>query len=313
MSDVLERFAVLFDGRKDAWGTGDGPVERGHLSWEHYSKHLDGQGSGLGIFPMLDDNTVRFAAIDLDEPDFELARTMQKLIPGQSWIERSRSGNAHVWVFFEGACPAWAARAVLRGATEAVGRPDVEIFPKQDGLRKGGVGNFINLPYHGDDRPILAQDGPGHEFCSPEEFITVALSCRQDPDAWARRARTLGAKPPEEREASAEFGTSPVLHRCAQKIIRERESNPVTPGHRHQVLFHLAVQCLNYRDFSDDEAREWIEAVNDAAPKPLGAAELDRLFTNAVEGRFTFTGCDDPVMAPYVDPECPIAKGDAGR
>jgi hypothetical protein len=179
----------------------------------------------MGIFPMLDDNTVWFGAVDLDEPNFELARQMQTLIPGASWLERSRSGNAHVWVFFEQPAPAWAVRAVLRGATQAVGRPDVEVFPKQDRLREGMVGNYINLPLFGDERPIL-ESGPG----DPEKWwewekrtvLEMMYDKRQDPAAWERRARALGAVPPSEREATAEWGTQANLHRCADYIMRHR-------------------------------------------------------------------------------------------
>jgi hypothetical protein len=96
---------------------------------------------------------------------------------------------------------------------------------------------------------------------------------------------------------------------CAKKIIAERETNPVLPGHRHQVLFHLACQVLNWREADEAEARDWVEQVNNAAPQPLAVSELDRLFENAIDGRFTFTGCDDPVMQPYVHPDCPIAHG----
>lgn len=300
----------LFSGRADVYGTDAGPVEHAAPTVKVYADHLAGE-AGIGIFPMRDDNTVLFAAIDLDEPNFDLARTMQKLIPGQSWIERSRSGNAHVWVFFAGPCPAWVARAILRGATESVGRPDVEIFPKQDGLRQGGIGNYINLPYFGDTRPILAamNNVAFGEFTTYDlnDFLDQAEANRQDPASWERRARQLGAKPPEERETSSEWGTAPVLHLCAKKIIAERHENPITPGHRHQVLFHLACQLLNYRDFDTGEAWQWLNEVNDAAPKPLDLGELTRLFENAEQGQFTSTGCDDPVMQPYVHPDCKIA------
>lgn len=309
MSDV-EMFASLFRGRVDAYGTGAGPVERKPLTIEEYANHLAGAGEGIGVFPMLDTNEVYFCAIDLDEPDFDLARTMQKLIPGTSWIERSRSGNAHVWVFFEDSCPAWAARTILMGATEAVGRPEVEIFPKQDKLRKGGskpsVGNYINLPYHGRERPILVDDGTEFEV---ELFIDGAIAERQDPEAWVRRARRLGGKPPEERATTSDWGTSPMLHMCAEKIIAERQENPIREGNRHIVLFNIAKQCLNYEGFSEDEAKHWVEDVNRCSERPLPQFEIDRLFDNAVEGRFTSTGCDDPVMQPYTHPDCPIAHG----
>lgn len=317
VSNITIQFARLHAGRDDAYGRGRGGVVHERVTLDHYQRHLNGEGDGIGIFPLRDDGTVSFGAIDLDEPDFELARSMQPLIPGASWIERSRSGNAHIWTFFAQPAPAWAVRAVLFGATEGLGRPDVEIFPKQDRVRPGGVGNYLNLSYHGDDRPVLTTfegrpSGPGELIELPlHHFVETASRAEHlhDPATWEARARRLGAKPPEEREAADEWGESPVLHECAEYIITNAldGSNPLRPGHRHEVLFHLSCQLLNYHDFDATEARELIDQVNAAAARSLPRHEVDGLFSNAQEGRYTFTGCDQPVMAPYVSPTCPIA------
>lgn len=314
MTALHENFMELFRGRTDAFGRGAGGVSHYTPTLFQYADHLAGQGSGLGIFPLLDDGTVWFGAIDLDEPNFELARALQRLIPGTSWIERSRSGNAHVWVFFAAPAEAWAVRGVLRAALESVGRSDVEIFPKQDRVREGGVGNYINLPYHGSERLIQdpdpdSQTGEWYWWRNPAMFVGAALLHRQDPDAWAHRARRLGYMPPAERVESSEFGTAPVLHECAAYIIEGAISGdrPLRPGHRHNVIFHLAKQLLNYRDMTTEEALGYVVQVNAAADSPLPGSEVQRAFRNAFDGRFTSTGCDDPVMAAYVHPDCPIA------
>lgn len=309
-----ETFARLFAGRGDAIGLGRGGVERREVTVVDYEDHLRGQDTGIGIFPMLDSNECWFGAIDLDEPNFDLASAMQLLVPGVSWIERSRSGNAHLWVFFSSPAPAWAIRAILRSATEAVGRRDVEIFPKQDQLRDGMVGNYINLPYHGVDRPILHGPPDDLVIVPLADFLTGADATRQSPEDWVGRAYSVGGRPPSERPDTAEWGESPVLHECAAYIIEGALSGerPLRPGHRHQVLFHLTKQLLNYRDYTQVEAFQEVEKVNEAAPRPLHRSEVERMFQNAVVGRYTSTGCDDPVMQPYVHPDCPIANGEVG-
>jgi hypothetical protein len=311
----VEQFARLFRGRSDVIGKASGTprVERRAVTLVDYEAHLAGDGVGIGIYPMLDDHTVWFAAIDLDEPNFELARTMQKLVPGQSWIERSKSGNAHVWVFFGAPTPAWAVRTLLRAATQSVGRPDVEVFPKQDGLREGMVGNFINLPYHGDERPMLDYDRMDNMGAPLTLQRFLSLVDYQTPEAWVRRARALGGQPPEEREPATAFGEQPILHMCAEYIVERRHDNPLKPGHRSVVLFNVARQFLNWRDCTEKEARRWVHELNDAGTSPAPKYEVDRQFDNALAGRFTGTGCDDPVMTPYVHPHCPIAKGEVGR
>jgi hypothetical protein len=308
--EAIQRFADLFAGRTDAYGTGEGRVIKQPLTRHQYERHLYGWGPGLGVFPLRDDGTVSFGAIDLDRPDFETATEMQGLIPGPSFLERSRSGNAHVWVFFERPAPAWVVRGILRTITEAVGEPTVEIFPKQDQIRgHARYGNYINLPYHGDTRPILERTGEevtlGKFLLSASEQYGGLI----DPGDWIARAEYLGVEDPAAREHrlanSTPFGEQPILHECAMHIIEHREDNPVREGSRAVVLHNLSRMLLNYRDMSDDEAWELVSLVNDASPDPLDQDELRRNFENA--HGYTSTGCDNPLMAEYVSPTCPIA------
>jgi len=318
--DLTERFARLFHGRTDAHGLGRGAVKRTSITREDVEQHLAGEhpDGGIGIFPLRADGTVLWAAIDLDEPDFELAQELQRLLPGQTWIEKSRSGNAHIWAFFTEPIPAWIPRGLMKMALQSHGRDDVEVFPKQDRLPEGLLGNYINLPFYGDTRPMLSWDGPhahtgggvGPWTWGLESWIDRAEASKTDPDVWRRRATSLGIKPPEEREGpSAEFGTMPNLHRCASHIIANAEENPVSRGGRHVVFFNLAKMLLNWREIDDAEAMEYLREVNELADPPLSDTELQRIFGNVQRGQFVSTGCDSPEMAPYISPDCEIVHG----
>jgi hypothetical protein len=313
---TTERFAALFDGRKDAFGLDRGAVAKKPLTLKRYEAHLSGE-FGIGVFPVRDDNTVKFAAIDLDEPNFDLAVELADLLPGHAWIERSRSGNAHVWTFFSAACPAWSARAVLRAATFALGRPEVEVFPKTAELRPGMVGNYLNLCYFGEERPMIWQTGEPEvksierfeNAYSLAAFLHDAEPRLNDPEEWTRRARAIGAEPPGARQPGAEFGTRGGLHVCAEYMLEHKDDNPLAPGHRHVVLFNLAKMLLNCRDYDESDALLVLEGYNDAGVLPLGHRDLEQMVENAARGGWTSTGCDDPVMHPYVSPDCPIAHG----
>ena len=301
LTEFLRGYMSLFAGRTDAWGTGRGEVIRGSLSSQDYDEHLHGQGHGLGVFPLLDDATVNFAVIDLDEPDFDAARSMQDLLPGMTWLESSRSGNAHVWAFFTEPCEAWVARGLMREATVAIDKPRVEVFPKQDRLMEGMVGNYINLPYFGEERPMLdAQD--------KHEFVDRALLLRNDPESWRKRARFVGLAAPEEREQHSEFGDQAKLHACAEHIIANRFDNPIREGHRNTVYFNVAKQLLNWRDLDESEAWGLLCELEGASPDRIPENELRRLFENAKRGEWTSTGCDDPLMGPYILDDCPIVR-----
>lgn len=295
-----------------------------------YQQHLRGRGDGLGIAPLTDDGLVRFCAIDLDAPDFELAVEMAMLLPGHQWIEKSRSGNAHVFSFFSEPLEAWVARGIMRECLAALDKKHVEVFPKQDLLREGMLGNYINLPYFGDTRPMVwcSKNVPviGDDLMLNLEaslgglfmqgyplsaFLANLESTLNDPADWRKRARWLGVVSPEERKASGrhEFGTQPNLHMCAEHVIAERDNNPISAGHLNVVLFAVAKQLTNCAQFDDDEAYMILGLVNESAEDPANETELSRIFQNAASGRFTSTGCDDPLFLPYANPKCPIANG----
>lgn len=305
---IAEGFRALFTGRTDAIGLEAGGVDRRVVIQGDYGAHILGR-RGLGIFPLLDDGTVHFASIDLDRPDFRLAHELARRLPGKAFVERSKSGNAHVHCFFAEPCPAWAARGVLRDALDDVNEPHVEVFPKQSQLAHAGmVGNYIRLPYFGDTRPVL--DVFGQEV-PLADFVAHALETRQRPAVWEMYARALGAAPAEERQASGrEFGSDAYLHICAEHIIKGALSGerPITEGHRSAVYFALSKMLLMWSEMDQDGAWSTLREVADASPHPIAARELSRVFNNAASGRWTSFSCDDPIVQPFSSPECPYAR-----
>ena len=69
MSNIAEQFAQFFQGRTDIAGvftpsTGETHADRNQpVTLATYQAHLDGRRS-LGIYPLTDDNTVRWFAFD---------------------------------------------------------------------------------------------------------------------------------------------------------------------------------------------------------------------------------------------------------
>jgi hypothetical protein len=135
-----------------------------------------------------------------------------------------------------------------------------------------------------------------------------------DPKVWTKRAHWFGISAPEDRVYdSQEHGTGKELHKCAEWIIANRDENPVREGSRNSVYFALAKQLTHYEGFDSEDAWNMLTLVRDSANEqgvdPFPDSELRRIFNNAERGGFTSTGCDDPLMADYVHPDCKIAKG----
>lgn len=121
-------------------------------------RHIEGDITA-GVYPLLQDETCFFLAVDLDKQIWQedakafLAICKQNDIP--AYLERSRSGNGgHIWIFFSGPVVAALARQLgiflLTETMEQRHQLDMKsydrLFPNQDTMPRGGFGNLIALP-----------------------------------------------------------------------------------------------------------------------------------------------------------------------
>lgn len=168
--------------------------------------HLAGKHT-VGVYPLLEDDTCHFLAIDFDEAEWkEDARAFVQSctelgVPAA--LEISRSGNgAHVWVFFAGRVPARDARrlgtAIISHTCSRTRQLKLasydRLFPNQDTMPKGGFGNLVALPL---------QKIPRENGCSV--FVDMELRPFDDTD-WATRGSTLGSAARTARDRQGGWG-----------------------------------------------------------------------------------------------------------
>ncbi|MEO6277513.1 TOTE conflict system archaeo-eukaryotic primase domain-containing protein [Roseateles sp.] len=146
--------------------------------------HLAGKQT-VGVYPLLEDDTCYFLAVDFDEADWRqdaqaFMQSCEELaVPAALEISRSGQG-AHAWVFFAGRVSARDARrlgtALISHTCSRTRQLKLEsydrLFPNQDTMPKGGFGNLIAMPL---------QKHPRESGCSV--FVDSAL--RPHPDQWA--------------------------------------------------------------------------------------------------------------------------------
>ncbi|MDR3318619.1 MAG: DEAD/DEAH box helicase family protein, partial [Clostridiales bacterium] len=146
--------------------------------------HLQGK-SIIGVYPMTESEDCYFLAVDFDEADYEkdiaVFSEACASLGLKPCVERSRSGKGgHVWFFFEDKISARFARKLgVKLLTYAMNlRHEIgfksydRLFPNQDTMPKGGLGNLIALPLQAVPRKN------GNSVFVDESFVPYA-------DQWA--------------------------------------------------------------------------------------------------------------------------------
>lgn len=137
------------------------PLDHGVI--EHHLRGKDEFARDVvGIYPMLEDETCFFLAVDFDEGNYQQEvqafRKTCEMHGIPALVERSRSGDgAHVWFLFSEKVEVPLARKLGSGLlTAAMAQSNCvkfssydRLFPNQDTMPSGGFGNLIALPLQG--------------------------------------------------------------------------------------------------------------------------------------------------------------------
>ena len=168
---IVDQFSEIFAVNTNGYGLYNG---KGHtfvknpVTKELYEQHLTGKIS-LGIVPIRADGKCKFGALDIDDhknseikKDFDYKKLLEKInfLKLPLVVCRSKSGGAHCYLFLTEWVSAATVRQTLKKMSYALGykRGTVEIFPKQDRLKSGESGSFINLPYHNMNTRMVVSD-----------------------------------------------------------------------------------------------------------------------------------------------------------
>lgn len=258
-----ERFADLFRGREDAWGALHGESVKSPVTDKNYYEHLSGKMS-LGVYPLLNNGTCWFGAIDVDIDDKSLVTKLY----GELWnlglknvfIERSKSKGYHLWVFFSEPVRAKHVRRVLTAATKTVDAR-LEVFPKQDHLQENELGNYINLPYFfgsitTPDRRVVV-DSQSFTPVSLEAFLNKAENSRETPDIIEA---ILDELPPEPEVPNESVERPKELTRIDLNVLKVSEKikkliqGDFTLGRYNSIELTVSGERIKYPSRSEADA-----------------------------------------------------------
>lgn len=293
-----EEFFGLFAGLSRAHGEyivharkpGDPPKVKGrartiqeNVTSELWKAHLEGT-TGIGVVPITDEATVRFAVIDVDKYENLDLYQLEKEIKTRKFplvVVRSKSGGAHLYLFFKEDAPAHLARSKLNVMARALGYGSSEIFPKQDRLdRSTDTGNWINMPYFDAERTVRYAIADGKALRA-EEFIEHA----KNRAITVQQLRKL-----EIIEIERLAGAPPCL--------QQMERDGVGEGSRNEALFQFGVYCR--LRWPEEWEQKLIEANNEVMLPPVGINELN-VIAKQLNKKTYFYRCNAQPMASMCD------------
>lgn len=279
--------------------------------------HLTGR-QPYGVYLLVGDRTKAIAA-DFDQDDLAPPMEMIRTAAGyglSAYIERSKRKGYHVWFFLsEQGVLAWKARAVLKLMLEEIGKPDTEVFPKQDRLvAPNQYGNFINAPlfYRSvrEDRTVfLDPQNPTRPSSDQWDLLDsverVGESKLDELIEINDLTERVTPTPPARKTDRMEENRSFILPPCAQRMLNDGVS-----ANQRVSCFRLAVQFKRIGlpfDIALPTLRAW--AMKNTPPsgkRIITPEEIESQTRSAYEGAYRSFGCEDPAITPYCDPACPV-------
>ena len=350
--DQVTRFARLFTGFPDRFGRfeiypdqtsvkleGEATTAKGSPSVTDWRAHLEGT-AGIGIIPLLPDDTIRFAAIDVDTYDGppgwhqRIARRIRHLPVA---CTESKSGGLHIWLHSAEGLPARLAVEFLKKIRFTLGLPDAkEIFPKQVSRQSDqDVGNWINSPHFGDTRRVIwFGEENGKLAIGPRDldsFLTLAesnaaLCTESEIRRYLRELRdthrATGASDPDlpelqdgppclqcrlygDPEARARYRKlrkDGTLTNEEASELRKLTAPNCPTGIRNTVMFNAGVYFNRKNGGDINRVESDLREVNNARRIDLDSREISTIARSVGRKEYSYQ-CNDPALADYCDRE----------
>lgn len=283
---MLEEFKTLFAGSSLAHGTFDKVT--GNMATlqipatdDDYRKHLRGE-LGLGIIPVDENGMCKFAAIDIDIDVIDhrdlYNRVKSRNLPLS--VCRSKSGGAHLYLFFQEPWAAGSAQTILKKWTALLGYPSkTEIFPKQTKSTKSSLGNWINLPWFNVENTVRYAVNESGSLTFDEFYEQIQYY--------------TGNEVVDEKLTSNLIQISEM-----PPCLKELTDEGLPPGTRNVGLFSYGVF---YRKSSPNGWQDKLRYHNqNYVSPPLGSREVEALIKSLGDRQYQYK-CDEEPLCSHCD------------
>jgi hypothetical protein len=245
-----------------------------------WRQHLDGKRS-LGIVPIMDDGNCNWACIDIDTYKGDVCAQIVQFLKKYKIpfiVCRSKSGGAHVYVFFKEPVPAPVIIRKMNAIAKSMGHEGAEVFPKQLKLEPDQYGNWLNMPYFDSELTLrYAFDRDGQQL-DLDQFISLIEHNR------LTRKEFEAIEPPK---LEFPFADGPPC--CAHFAM-----HGIDEGGRNNALMQMSIYAKN--KYGDDW-KEWTEKYNELhVNPPLNAREMSDTVFKSTDRRDYGYMCTHPPM-----------------
>lgn len=297
MATEAERLHSLFMGLERAHGVyevsttvaqaGAKQAGRAHtvrepVSLTLWQEHLAAT-KGLGIIPINDSSKCKFGAIDIDQYNLNIPVFLKRLSEAKLKLFpcRSKSGGIHLYLFLTDWVPAAILQTKLKEIAALLGYGTAEVFPKQTEIlaERGDVGQWINMPYFGNDNGTrYAFDLDGNAL-SLQDFLKLAESGKMT----QRELESISIK------LSDDLPDGPP---CLQHLVKIG----FPAGTRNDGLFNLGVYA---RKAYPDEWEKKVEEYNHRYMQPpLSSSEVQGVIKSLKKKDYAYC-CSKPPIQPH--------------
>ena len=187
---MIEKFINIFEGLERAYGQfkkndkklsvkveGRPWIEHKPITNQLWENHLNGVGNRLGIFPLKDDGTCKWGAIDIDVNNYDYESLLQKIrkLKLPLIMFRSKSGRAHVYMFMKQFTSAEEVQLVMKKFAGKLGLANIldRVYPMQTSLADKKDGSWLNMPYFNHEEGSTYAYTDDFEDATIEQFFEM--------------------------------------------------------------------------------------------------------------------------------------------
>ena len=296
------QFTAIEDQREDGKELGETKFVKSPVTDSLWQSHLEGAWPSLGIVPINDDFKCKWGCIDVDTYPLDHLALVKKLkSKGLPFIvARSKSGGAHVFLFFKEYISAKVVVDKLKELASGLGYSDCEVFPKQIKLDtdRGDCGSFLNLPYFNGLKysSRVAYDDQGNAM-SLDQFLEEVEKKKLTVDELKKLKITKQDSP---------FADAPF---CIESYLAE--NGTVQEGSRDNFLFQYAVYAKKkYGETFEEEVYNFHHQYFD---KPLPPAQIQKIIKQSDKKDWGYKCKDQPMCSFCNKSKCRIRKYGIGE